>query len=147
MTETADEASNKWVITAIDRVSVERALGRVVDVVKEQGLELDYIRALSHVMPNGRIETPEGEPGYSCAEIWLYGRQFENGRDREAAMRAEFDKLGDEIGADIEFRRESEYRAHWQRHNRRQASPAAPPQKKQIPPKRSPSSLPEPSAS
>ena len=110
MTETADEASNKWVITAIDRVSVERALGRVVDVVKEQGLELDYIRALSHVMPNGRIETPEGEPGYSCAEIWIYGRQFENGRDREAAMRAEFDKLGDEIGADIEFRRESEYR-------------------------------------
>jgi phosphoserine phosphatase len=110
MTETANDDWNKWVVTAIDRVSVERALGRVIDVVKEQGLELDYFRALSHVTPNGRIETPEGTAGYSCAEIWFYGRQFENGRDLEAAMRAEFAALADEIAADIVFRRESEYR-------------------------------------
>jgi phosphoserine phosphatase len=110
MIETASEDSNRWVITAIDRASAERAIGRVLDVVKEQGLELDSIRALSHRMPDGRIETPAGQAGYSCAEIWIYAHPFEDGRDREAALRAEFAALADEISADIAFRREQQYR-------------------------------------
>ena len=99
----------KWVITIIDRRSVEHALGRVVEIVKEQGLELDCIEALSHVMPDGHIATPEGEPGYSCAEVCAYGMQFEDGRDREAAMKAEYRALADAYSVDIVFRRASEY--------------------------------------
>ena len=109
MTETQN-VNRDWVITVVDRRSVEHALGRVVDVVKEQGLELDFIKALSYVMPDGLIATPEGVAGYSCAEVWIYGRQFEDGRDREAAMRAEYAALADELAVDIAFRRESEYR-------------------------------------
>ena len=109
MTETQN-VNRDWVITVVDRRSVERALGRVVDVVKKQGLELDFIKALSHVMPDGLIATPESAAGYSCAEVWIYGRQFEDGRDREAAMRAEYAALADELAVDIAFRRESEYR-------------------------------------
>ena len=109
MTETQN-VNRDWVITVVDRRSVEHALGRAVDVVKEQGLELDFIKALSHVMPDGLIATPEDVAGYSCAEVWIYGRQFEDGRDREAAMRAEYTALADELAVDIAFRRESEYR-------------------------------------
>jgi phosphoserine phosphatase len=109
MTETTQNVNRDWVITIVDRRSVERALGRVVDVVKEQGLELDFIKALSHVMPDGSIATPEGVEGYSCAEIWIYGRQYEDGRDREAAMRAEYATLADKLAVDIAFRRDSEY--------------------------------------
>ena len=113
MQETEDEEILHWVITIVDRRSVEHALGRVIDVIKEQGLELDYIRALSHVMPNGRIETPEtpeGSPAYSAAEVWAYGRQFEDGREREAAMRTEYAEIADEIAVDLVFRRREEYR-------------------------------------
>jgi phosphoserine phosphatase len=113
MIEATQDAENDqvidWVITVIDRRSVEHALGPVVEIVKEQGVELDRIEALSHVMPNGLIETPEGAPGYSCAEVWIYGRQFEDGRDREAAMRSEYAQLADEIAVDIAFRRKTEY--------------------------------------
>jgi phosphoserine phosphatase len=103
----------KWVVTIIARVSVERALGRVIEIVKEQGLELDYFRALSHVMPGGLIETPPEVGDYSCAEVWLYGFQLEEGRDREAAMREEYAELADEAGVDIAFRREEEYEREW----------------------------------
>lgn len=93
-----------WVITVIDRTSVERALGPVVDIVKEQGLELDRIEALSHVMPDARIETPEGGSGYSCAEIWAYGTL-----EDEAQVRAEYAELADEIAVDIAFQRASDH--------------------------------------
>jgi phosphoserine phosphatase len=95
---------NEWVITVIDRHSVEHALGPVVDIVIEQGLELDRIEALSHVMPNGRIETPEGSMGYSCAEVWAYGAL-----EDEARVRAEYAALADEITVDIAFQRGSEH--------------------------------------
>jgi phosphoserine phosphatase len=109
MEEIEDDGILHWVITIVDRVSVEHALGRVVDVIKEQGLELDYIHALSHVMPDGFIRTPEGGAGYSAAEVWAYGHQFEDGRDREATMRSEYAELADEIAVDLAFRRKEEY--------------------------------------
>ena len=113
MQEDEKENGNDWVITIIDRASVEHALGRVMDVVKEQGLELDRIQALSNVMPDGHIATPadgSGDgTGYSAAEVWVYGHQFEEGRDREAAMRTECAALANEIAVDLAFRRKEEY--------------------------------------
>ncbi|WP_263353565.1 phosphoserine phosphatase SerB [Acidicapsa acidisoli] len=105
MKETMQEFENDWVITVIGRTDVEHALGPVVDVVKEQGLELDRIEALSSVMPGGRIETVEGEPGYACAEIWACGTVA-----NDAGMRAELMALADQLAVDIAFQRVSEYR-------------------------------------
>jgi phosphoserine phosphatase len=96
---------NEWVITVIDRAVVEHALGPIVNIVKEYGLELDRIEALSDVLPGGRIATAEGASGYSCAEIWACGTL-----DNESEMRAGLAALADEIVVDIAFRRASDLR-------------------------------------
>jgi phosphoserine phosphatase len=99
---------NEWVITAIDRADVEHALGPVVDIVKEHGLGLDRIEALSDVsavQPGGRIVMPGNGSGYACAEVWACGT-LEN----EAGMRAELMALADEIAVDFAFRPVGEYR-------------------------------------
>ena len=101
MDELEDGATGDWVITIIHRRSVEHALGRVYDMVKEQGLELDLIHTLSHVMPDGMIRTPEGSPGYSCCEVFFYGHRMEHGRDVEAAMRAELREMAEDAEADL----------------------------------------------
>jgi len=99
-----------WVFTLIDRSSVERGLGAVVELVSEQGLELERIEALSQVQPDGRIATTErvqasgGEPGYSCAEVWAHG-DLEN----EEAVRAELRELADELEMDLALQPVSEY--------------------------------------
>jgi phosphoserine phosphatase len=98
-----------WVVTILDRSSVEGALGRVVEMVKEQGLEVDRIEALSHVMPDGMIRTPEGGPAYSCCAVYAYGHRFEEGRDVEAALRADLRHAADSHGVDLALQRGSEY--------------------------------------
>jgi phosphoserine phosphatase len=100
-----EEEIRKWIVTILDRTNIERALGSVVDIVKEQGLELDLIQALSHVQPDGFITTPEGGRAYSCAQVHAYGR-LEN----EAQMRAEYRRLADEIAVDIAVQTEEEHR-------------------------------------
>jgi len=98
-----------WVITIIDRRSVEPALGAVNNLRKEQGLELDRIQALSHVQKDGLIVTPESGTGYSCAEVWVYGSLKESEGYNWARMRAEYAQLADEWEVDIAVRREREY--------------------------------------
>jgi len=103
--EELDPNRGEWVITIVHRRSVEHGLGRVYDMVKEQGLELDLIRALSHGMPDGTIRTPEGPEslaGYSCCQAHCYGHRFEDGRDVEAAMRAELRELAEDAEAEVD---------------------------------------------
>ena len=98
-----------WVITIIHRASVEHALGRVVDMIKEQGLELDFFQSLSHVMPDGLIRTPEGGRAYSCCAVHAYGHREESGRDIEATMRKELRELADEADVDLALQSKAEY--------------------------------------
>jgi phosphoserine phosphatase len=110
--EEEDENHGSWVITIIHRTSVEHALGRVYDMVKEQGLELDLIHTLSHVMPDGMIRTPEGVKGmagYSCCEVFFYGHRMEFGRDVEAAMRAELREMAEDAEADLVLESKAEH--------------------------------------
>jgi len=109
MDELEDGATGDWVITIIHRRSVEHALGRVYDMVKEQGLELDLIHTLSHVMHDGMIRTPEGSPGYSCCEVFFYGHRMEHGRDVEAAMRAELREMAEDAEADLVLESKAEH--------------------------------------
>jgi phosphoserine phosphatase len=96
---------NDWVITLIGRTDVEHALGPVIDIVREHGLELDRIEALSNVLPDGRTETVVGEPGYSWSEVWACGI-LEN----KSGMRAEFGALADEIAVDVAVQRGNDRR-------------------------------------
>jgi phosphoserine phosphatase len=105
MKETMQEFENEWVITVIGRGDVEHVLGPVVDMVKEQGLELDRVESLSKVLSAGGIGAVEGDSGYACAEIWACGTV-----ENEAAMRIELMALADEMAVDIAFRPVSEYR-------------------------------------
>jgi phosphoserine phosphatase len=98
-----------WVITILHRRDVEHGLHRVATMVKEQGLELDLIHALSHVMPDGFLRTPEGAPAYSCCEVHCYGHREEFGRDVEAAMRAELRAMAEKIDADLLLRTKKEH--------------------------------------
>jgi phosphoserine phosphatase len=111
--ETEDETENEnhgdWVITIAHRRSVEHALGRVYDRIKEQGLELDLIHALSHVTPDGFIRTPESLGGYSCCEVFFHGRRFDDGRNVEAAMRAELRAMADDAEADLVLESKAEH--------------------------------------
>ncbi len=93
-----------WVFTMIDARSVERALGPVADFAAEHGLVLDRIEALSEVQGDGRIETCDGGPGYSCAEVWANGELFD-----EALVRAELLALADELEMDLAMQPGSDY--------------------------------------
>jgi phosphoserine phosphatase len=107
--EQEEDRIGHWVITIIHRTSVEHALGRVLDMIKEQGLELDYFQALSNVMPNGRIETPEGAREYSCCAVHAHGHREEFGRDVEATMRKELRELADRAEADLAIQSKEDY--------------------------------------
>jgi phosphoserine phosphatase len=104
-----DGPTGHWVITIIHRTSVEPALSRVLGVLKEQGLELDDYQALSHMMPDGRIRTPEGGLGYSCCAVHASGHREEEGRDVVAALRNELRELADRAGADVALQRKADY--------------------------------------
>jgi len=108
-----DPNHGDWVITIIHRRSVEHALGRVYDLIREQGLELDYFQALSHVMPDGFIRTPEGGSAYSCCDLHAYGHRMEDGRDVEAAIRAELRQIAEEAEADLALRSKAEHKLEY----------------------------------
>jgi phosphoserine phosphatase len=94
-----DEKENAWVVTVIGRADVEHALGPVVDILKEQGLELDRIDLLS----GAPVPSLAKRPGYSCAEVRGYARTSD-----EAVLRADLMALADEIAVDIALQRENE---------------------------------------
>jgi phosphoserine phosphatase len=101
MIEAIREIDGDWVITVIGRTGVEHALGPVARILKEQGLGINRIEALSGASGG----TLANGPGYACAEFHAYGNVSD-----EAAMRAEFLALADEIAVDVAFQRESEFR-------------------------------------
>src|ERR1700733_6457845 len=101
MKETMEARHNDWVITVIGRSGVENALGPVAGILKEQGLEIDKIEALSGAFRGALADGP----GYACAEFHASGTISD-----EAAMRAELLELADEIAVDVAFQRESEFR-------------------------------------
>jgi phosphoserine phosphatase len=99
MTEDLWDVRDEWVFTVLGRGSIDRALDRTIDVMKEHCLELDF------------YETPtQGaqEPGatYSCAQVHAYGRMF-----NEAGAREDLLQLSDEIGADAVLQRKGEWQA------------------------------------
>jgi phosphoserine phosphatase len=91
--------TNDWVITLLGRTDVEHALGPVINIVKEQGLQIDRMD-----VPSGSFGVSEAT-GYAHAQVFAYGRM-----EDEAATRAELLKLADEIGVDLVLQRESELR-------------------------------------
>ncbi len=93
-----------WVFTIIDQSDVEGVLGAVVDILKEEGLELDYIRALSEVQPDAFIRTSAGSSKYSCCEVWGYGSEF-----NEQRARARLRSLAEERDVDLALRTKAEY--------------------------------------
>ena len=97
MREEIQEVRGSWIITVLGRTNVEHTLGPVTDVIKEQGLELDYIET-----PSGSFE-PSEETGYALARIRTYGR------GDEARIREEYLELADEIAVDIVFQREGDF--------------------------------------
>jgi phosphoserine phosphatase len=96
-----EQPENGWVITAMSPTGVEHALGPVTDILKEQGLELDRIEALSGIVA-GRIAV--GPSGYACAAIHAYGPVND-----ATALRAEYRKLADEIAVDLVLQPAAEY--------------------------------------
>jgi phosphoserine phosphatase len=99
MNETTQDQENDWVITVVGRGGVEQALKPVAGVLKEQGLRIGGIKALSGA------QGQEGARRYACAEMHAQGCVGD-----EAAMRAEFLALADEFAVDAAFQRENEFR-------------------------------------
>ena len=99
MNETTQDRENDWIITVVGRGGVEQALKPLAGILKEQGLRIGGIKALSGA------QRQEDARGYACAEIHGQGSV----RD-EAAMRAAFLALADELAVDAVFQRESEFR-------------------------------------
>ncbi len=99
MTEAIQEAKNGWIITVLGRTNVEHTLGPVTDVLKEEGLEPDFID-----IPSGSFE-PSAETGYALARIRAYGTA-----SSEADLRSRFRLLADELAVDLVLQRESEFR-------------------------------------
>jgi phosphoserine phosphatase len=97
----AEEANAGWVITLIGRDEVESAFNPVLEVVKEQGLELDRIDLLS----GAQVPSLKRGDAYACAEVHAYGRAV----DREQ-LRAELRKLADELDRDIVLQSEREWK-------------------------------------
>jgi phosphoserine phosphatase len=84
------EPDNGWAITLIARNSVEHALGPAVDIVKEQGMELNYVQVLAGP------ELGPNPANYACMEIHAYGS-----KPTEARLRAEYSRLTDQLTTDI----------------------------------------------
>ncbi len=100
MNETIQKHEDHWVITLVGRSGVEQALKPVAGILKEQGLRIGRIKALSGA------HDPKDPRGYACAEIHAQGPV----RD-EAGMRAAFLALADELAIDATFQQESAFRA------------------------------------
>jgi len=99
MNETIQKHEDHWVITLVGRSGVEQALKPVAGVLKEQGLLVGEIKALSST------QELKDARGYACAEIHAQGSV----RD-EAGVRKAFLALADELAVDVAFQRESAYR-------------------------------------
>jgi phosphoserine phosphatase len=107
MTEMDDpiETDPGWVITIIGRTEVESAFGAVVDVIKEQGLELDRIELLS----GAQVPSLKRGEAYACAEVHAYARDVD-----EQMLRAECRKVADDRDKDIVVqRRIDQLRPKW----------------------------------
>jgi phosphoserine phosphatase len=100
MNETTQKHEDHWVITLVGRSGVEQALKPVAGVLKEQGLRVGEIKALSGA------QDLKGAPGYACAEIHAQGSV----RD-EVGMRTAFLALADALAIDAAFQQESAFRA------------------------------------
>ncbi len=96
------EERQDFVVTVIDRTNVERSFGAVVNVFKEQGLELDIISLSAHPT------LPRRADDYLCARLYAYGRGA-----NEAMMRADLRKFADEIGTDIVLQHTEEQERDW----------------------------------
>ena len=99
MNETMQAHKDHWVITLVGRSSVEQALKPVAGVLKEQGLRVGGIKALSGA------QQLEDARKYACAEIDAQGPVGD-----EAGMRTAFLALSDELAVDVVFQQESAYR-------------------------------------
>lgn len=111
MTDERQELEDDWVVTVLGRTGVEHAMGPVVDIFKEQGLELDKIDVLS----DGQSATFESEfgdadSGPGCAWMRVYGH---GGDGDGTVLRSEYQTLADELGLDIVLQRESLLRRDW----------------------------------
>jgi len=99
MNETIQAHEDHWVITLVGRSGVEQALKPVAGVLKEQGLRVGGIKALS-----GAQELEDAR-GYACAEIHAQGPVHD-----ETGMQRAFLALSDELAVDVAFQQESAYR-------------------------------------
>ena len=99
MNETIQKHEDHWVITLVGRSGVEQALKPAAGVLKEHGLRVGEIKALSSA------QKPEGAGGYACAEIHAQGPV----RD-ETVVRAAFLALADELAIDTAFQQASAFR-------------------------------------
>jgi phosphoserine phosphatase len=91
---------DKWVVTLLGHGDLERGVSPVIRMVKEQGLELDFIET-----PAGMgVGTAGGDDAsYGCARVVAYGRM-----EFEAQMREDLLRLADDIALDLVLQRESE---------------------------------------
>ena len=99
MNETMQKHEDHWVTILVGRNGVEQALKPVAEVLKEQGLRVGGIKALS-----GAQELEDARK-YACAEIHAQGPVGD-----EAEMRTAFLALSDELAVDVAFQEESAYR-------------------------------------
>jgi len=96
------EERQDFVVTVIDRTSVERSFDAVVDVFKEHGLELDRIDL------SADATLPRPAHGYLCARLYAYGRGA-----KEAMMRADLREFADDVGTDIVLQHTAEQEHDW----------------------------------
>src|SRR5271169_1256162 len=96
--EMSVENENDWVITLLGRGSVEHSLGRAVEILKEQGVELDRIE-----MPTDAEQAAiESGSGYTWIKVYAYGTP-----DYETVMCEDYRELADERAMDVVVQRES----------------------------------------
>jgi len=94
-----NETDNGWVITIIGRSEVDSALGAVLSLIKEHGLEFDKIELLS----GAQVPSLKRGEAYACAEIHCHANEVD-----ENALRAECRKLTEDRDKDIVVQRLSE---------------------------------------
>jgi phosphoserine phosphatase len=96
-----EETVPGWVFTLIGRDEIDSADHHVLELIKEQGLELDRIDLLS----GAEVPSLKRGDGYVCRVVHAYGR----GADEEQ-MRAELRKLADELDRDIVLQSETDWK-------------------------------------
>ena len=88
-----------WVITIVDRDSVEAATGRVEEKAEKCGLEVVSIEVLSR-------PSAQGGSGYACNAIFVQDSGLEPAAE---ALSSGLRELADEIGVDLAIQSRSEY--------------------------------------